>query len=319
MDPSDTSSPISPYHDYPFSPSESPDQNYTPLLPLNDVVTGDRVIGISDLALVSEPKKEFHVSLPNGGNLLFFSNWKNDAATIAMMCNKFQYRPTVYVYSDELLDFLQFVYPLLEREIVVLSHNSDITFTDENLKVEKYPLVYRWILQNNQIINPAVFSIPIGIANAMWNHGNFSLIELARDERLEKHILCLANHSTSTAQRYRSRVDALILSQPFIMYRNGQHYHIYLQTMSMAKWCLCPRGNGLDTHRMTEALLLGAIPIVKKGEYPVSLTLPVLEVDDWFEITAEFLNDVKKPLITSDTLQQLSLKYWKELLTSFRV
>jgi hypothetical protein len=69
---------------------------------------------------------------------------------------------------------------------------------------------------------------------------------------------------------------------------------------------------------MTEALLLGTIPIVKKGEYPVSLTLPVLEVDDWFGITVEFLNNAKKPQISSDTLQQLSLKYWKELLDTFR-
>ena len=243
-----------------------------------------------------------------------------------MMCNRFDYRPIVYVYSDQLQDFLQFVYPHLEREIVLLAHNGDVTFSNDTLDIGKYPLVYRWILQDNLVreenvsgnTEKKVFSIPIGIANAMFNNGDLSLIESVIDEGIEKEILCLANHSTLTSKEYRSRVDVLILLHPFIVYRNGQHYQSYLRTMAAAEYCLCPRGKGLDTHRIAEALLLGTIPIVKKGEYPVGLSLPVIEVDDWFTITEGYLLTLKKPLVNSDTLQELSLKYWKELLETFR-
>jgi hypothetical protein len=35
----------------------------------------------------------------------------------------------------------------------------------------------------------------------------------------------------------------------------------YLKTMAEYRWVVCPRGNGIDVHRVWEALLLGCVPV----------------------------------------------------------
>jgi len=47
----------------------------------------------------------------------------------------------------------------------------------------------------------------------------------------------------------------------------------------------CPRGNGLDTHRVWETLYLGAIPVVLNSDRFAALEgWPILFIDDWKEI-----------------------------------
>ena len=64
----------------------------------------------------------------------------------------------------------------------------------------------------------------------------------------------------------------------------------YLYKLSKSKYCICPRGYGLDTHRLWECLYLKVIPIVDRNcvtEYHENLGL--LIVDDWNLITESFL------------------------------
>ena len=47
----------------------------------------------------------------------------------------------------------------------------------------------------------------------------------------------------------------------------------------------CPRGNGLDTHRIWEALYLGAIPVVLNSDRFAALEgWPILFIEEWKEI-----------------------------------
>ena len=59
----------------------------------------------------------------------------------------------------------------------------------------------------------------------------------------------------------------------------------YLSSMAEADFVLCPRGNGLDTHRIWEALYMGTYPIVKRHSMIEDLVsgLPVWVVDEWQE------------------------------------
>lgn len=50
---------------------------------------------------------------------------------------------------------------------------------------------------------------------------------------------------------------------------------------------LCPEGNGLDTHRFYEAVLLGTIPIVLRGQHltePLYEQFPVAVIDRWDDL-----------------------------------
>lgn len=55
----------------------------------------------------------------------------------------------------------------------------------------------------------------------------------------------------------------------------------FLEQIMRHRFVLCPPGNGVDTHRMWEALAAGAIPVVQKSPaIEPFASLPVLVVED---------------------------------------
>jgi hypothetical protein len=71
----------------------------------------------------------------------------------------------------------------------------------------------------------------------------------------------------------------------------------YFGKMAQHKFTLCPRGHGPDCYRTWEALHLKSIPIVQKGVdksgcHAYFKELPILEVDNLFGLTREYLESV---------------------------
>lgn len=87
----------------------------------------------------------------------------------------------------------------------------------------------------------------------------------------------------------------------------------YAAQLGRSRFVLSPPGNGWDCYRTYEAIAMGAIPIVKR-ERPmtdVCEALPVLLVDDWYDITPERLAmewDARRPQ-TTDTMTR---SYWTQ-------
>ena len=57
--------------------------------------------------------------------------------------------------------------------------------------------------------------------------------------------------------------------------------------LSQYKFCICPEGNGADTHRLWEALYLKTVPIVIKSEFTYILqknNVPLVILNDWDEL-----------------------------------
>ena len=97
---------------------------------------------------------------------------------------------------------------------------------------------------------------------------------------------------------------------------NGAGFDQYVYNLSKYAFCVCPRGNGIDTHRIWEALHMGCVPIVKRHvTHECLLDLPVLFVDDWREITHEklvqFIEQIPNNIYN---MQKLSFSYWENLI-----
>jgi hypothetical protein len=62
----------------------------------------------------------------------------------------------------------------------------------------------------------------------------------------------------------------------------------YLAEIRTAGLVICPRGNGLDTHRLYETLYMGSIPIVLAGSYQYQLCrtfgFPVVGLEGWSQL-----------------------------------
>ena len=89
-------------------------------------------------------------------------------------------------------------------------------------------------------------------------------------------------------------------------------------TQSKYAFVASPFGNGLDTHRLWEALILGCIPIIITSELDSLLEdLPVLIIKDWSDITETVLMNVitdfkKKHEKGKFNYDKLTLKYWMD-------
>ena len=86
----------------------------------------------------------------------------------------------------------------------------------------------------------------------------------------------------------------------------------FLRDIKSSKFIFCPRGNGIDTHRLWESLYMGSIPIVKyENTHHLLTDLPILFIKDWNEINEDFLNDKYIEIINKEwNLSKLKIRYW---------
>ena len=82
------------------------------------------------------------------------------------------------------------------------------------------------------------------------------------------------------------------------------HNHYYV---------ICPRGNGIDTHRIWETLYIGSIPVVLLEEGLESFQdLPILFINNWNIVTKEFLESKISYFYNKIwNLEKLFFSYWK--------
>ena len=77
---------------------------------------------------------------------------------------------------------------------------------------------------------------------------------------------------------------------------------------------LCPRGNGIDTHRMWESLYAGVYPVVQRHIAHKNLDdLPILFVDDFKQINKKFLLD-SLALLKEKKLDKLNIYWWQKFI-----
>jgi hypothetical protein len=88
--------------------------------------------------------------------------------------------------------------------------------------------------------------------------------------------------------------------------------HGYLNDMIDHKFCLCPRGNGIDTHRLWEALYCRTVPVVKyEHAHRNFLDLPILFVDDWNQVTEEYLHTQYEQMLHREwDYSKLKASWW---------
>ena len=94
----------------------------------------------------------------------------------------------------------------------------------------------------------------------------------------------------------------------------------HLHTLATYSFIACPAGNGLDTHRVWEALYVESVPIVKRSypyEYFESLGMPLWVVDGFDELEnleeADLASIYETFAPKFDSLT-LWLPYWESLI-----
>lgn len=231
----------------------------------------------------------------------------------------------IFVKTDYLNYFFEEVFPKLTDEIKLITHNSDYEIDNKYISLIKNSNI-TWFAQN-LTIDTKEFNmfkpIPIGLENRSYlKNGKLSHFKeknLFKGEKLTK-IYCSFNFSTNNERIY---IYNLIKDHNEIVFSRFKDHKRFIHDLSKYQFNLCPEGNGIDTHRLWESLMLGVVPIVKKNNFIKNLSdhkIPMLVLDEWtdlLKLTKQDLNEIyssKKNEIENN--DYLFIDYWEKYINN---
>jgi hypothetical protein len=212
------------------------------------------------------------------------------------------------------------LHPKSLSKVTFIGH-SDFPVTREIS--EQFDLVF-CINKNSECEN--TFGIPLGITNDCDDspihriYGNLEIMHSVFKENIKKDYLAYINFNVNNFKSERSQVYNLFSNKDWTKIGqidntlNGRAN--YLRDIKSSKFVFCPRGNGIDTHRIWESLYMGSIPVVKyENTHLLFKDLPILFINDWSQINEDFLNSKYEEYIEKDwNLDKLKMKFWKEFI-----
>jgi hypothetical protein len=154
-------------------------------------------------------------------------------------------------YLEKVLRTLQ-----LPASITLVTGVSDATPPPEICKaICASPNIRQWIGCNIPVSHPKIIKLPIGVAEPERENGNHDMLVRLRAERVawddKANDVCVPYHGDTHASR---KLTTTLPKLPF---------DEYMREVSRHRFVVCQRGNGLDTHRVSEVLLMGSIPILE--------------------------------------------------------
>ena len=287
----------------------------------DSIITGERLQAICDLTISSSQVTAFHgrdkiqssqfIELPEKIEGRFFKKTKTIIPPGEDFLNVCSAAKTIFVYTHLLDYFEKYVAPRLHYRFVLVTHNSDDGVGLSRLGLLNHPNLIAWYAQNAHVQHSKLHPLPIGMANSQWGSDRVNFL-FQQSRHLEKSKLIYANFSTAT---HPSRVSALSAAQSCdgVTIQSGVSFEDYVVELSKHKFCLCPRGNGLDTHRFWEAQYLDCIPIIIKDDWISAYSsLPVLVLDSWASLKSTNLNEMYVRITTTTfDRRSLSLSHYK--------
>lgn len=253
----------------------------------SDFINGERFQQIADMYLGTADDFLY--------NPLIFEQMEKHQILEDIVSN-FDNPPILFLYTHLLHIFAEKI-QFFMNPITLITHNSDYNLTDSDPAVKKIldsNNLVCWWGQNLCFIHPKMRFLPIGLANTMWDHGkieNFTNVSINKSEDI------YFNFNISTNREKRELCYNTLKTQlPFLpMLPVAEN----VKRLAQYKWCICPEGNGVDTHRLWEAMYLGCVPIVLKSPFIDALMhytggeLPIYVVDAWDKLSTISLSQYR--------------------------
>lgn len=240
-----------------------------------DLITGDRFISLCDFVLVDYSQFNYNRNLmKHNQNVILVKDFNsvNFEALNGFMQNFYQVTGRkvikLFVFIDIMPEFGRVILPNLDPQFkyVIYSHNGDYPFDSKFKAIVEDPKILRVFAQNLDIISDKVSLLPIGIARDLFPHGNLDeLYSVMISTYMTKKVNSIYININESTHPLRKEVMNIIRKKENwnkLVIKEPKKFEEYLYDLSRCRFCLCLRGNGLDTHRFWEALYLGVIPVI---------------------------------------------------------
>jgi len=222
----------------------------------------------------------------------------------------------VFCYTHRLYDFAKII-KHFKNPFILITHNSDCIVS--NSEITRYllntPTLKRWYTQNLTVSQEKLRVLPIGMANDQWSHGNtLKIMENLYNSKTKK-VYFNFTIATNESKR-RECYEKLYHKLPIEPTVSPSEYHTLL---AQYEFCICPEGNGVDTHRLWEALYLKCIPIVLQSSHidilRTQLNIPMVILDLWDDLDISKLDYSSFPVHSLDYYAPLLMDYYNEQIT----
>jgi hypothetical protein len=217
----------------------------------------------------------------------------------------------VFCYTHRIIHLINKIH-FFQNDFILITHNSDENVNEYNaLPLLNNTKIIKWYSQNLCIDHSKLIPIPIGIANQMWMHHNIQFytnsIKQLHLYKTKKIYMCFNIHTNPKRYECYEKLKPLFL-------HNIDSYD-NLTRLSEYEFCICPEGNGVDTHRLWESIYLQTIPIVLDSPFiqmiKKHICPPMVILNSWDELNDSIL-DYSSYIFNDDYYNKISLSYYME-------
>ena len=225
-------------------------------------------------------------------------------------------------YIDTLFYHLRKVKNL--KNIKIITNQTD-SLISKKIFLKKPRCVSTWYSVNIGFDHKQLIPVPLGLASRFSKKNlteDYFKEVVNKNDFIKENINLYLNFQVNTNFVERSNLYKIFTGHDWVTHdfpdNDNNKYH---QSLKEATFVLCPWGNGVDTHRLWEALYSGSIPVTKQHvTYKSVKDLPILFVDDYEDITYELLEQFLKNLdINKFNIEKLDLNYWIDEINAFSI
>jgi hypothetical protein len=233
---------------------------------------------------------------------------------------KASHAKSLFLKGDIAESFLREVTVTVHAETVVVGNSDEDFEFDIEANSNWGKLLASHVLIQNlcfSTMNEKYHALPIGLENL--NLGGAVSPRVMRAKRKNqnpiKNSRVMVGPFSETHKDRISLFNHFTTDDLFDIFPHRISGKSYVRNLAKYSFCICPRGNGLDTHRFWESLYLGVVPIVLDtpwADMMKSLKIPCLTVSNWNqdEVRTRVLSagDVT---FNPSSVEALWLPFWK--------
>ena len=275
---------------------------------MNDLISGEK------LQLIANATVGFSYDFNN--NPFIIKNSENMKFVDFRCIIEYDNPNIVFCYGHRIDELCSNIYKF-KNPFVLISHNSDynISYSPIIHRILDCKKLIMWFAQNVDYTHEKIHFLPIGIANQMWEHGKLTNFGNLKFKRKDRGVYMCFKETTN----FEERSSCLKVLNPAIDFLPYIEPHKNIQLLQRYKFCICPEGNGLDTHRLWEAFYVKTVPILLRSNFSENIMnttkLPMILLNSWEELDVENLPDYETFDFNLGS-KYLSLQFYKSLIES---
>ena len=209
----------------------------------------------------------------SGSNLLLISDFVFDdhVRNVLPLRGRMRNGDIIFLQTYHLEPFFNIVYPRIKCKFILITHNADRETDPMYAKYLNDDKFVAWLGQNAGFFHPKFLLLPIGFENTYWFPLKIKYIRNVTRKNLipwkDRKYSIYFNFNANTNMAARGKLMN-IYSERFkdaFFTKERVSFTKYMDTIGNSRFVFCPRGNGIDTHRFYETVLMGAIPVVENS------------------------------------------------------